>query len=163
MPTNQIRRPSSGGKRHQLLSDLGSGVRTSDLEHRATYALPARAVGQELLDERRDPIELAFGDDDRAAASLQTPRVLRLVIHGRMRIRDEDRRQPGCRELPDRAARTGEGQVGRAIGRADLVRERKQTIVGPRDTVAKRSVVPLTAKVQDGWPRRSPAFDRELV
>ena len=101
--------------------EIGGCVRTSNLEHRAPHALPAGCVDQELLDQRGNAIELGLGDDDRAARSFQVPGVLRLVIGGRMRIRDEHRRQPGGRELPDRAAGAGDRKIGSAVGGAEAM------------------------------------------
>jgi siroheme synthase len=72
-------------------------------------AAPAHALrigrdglGQELVDERRNALELGLRDEDRAA--FEPARVLRLVVAGRVRVRDEDRREPRGRELPDGAS-----------------------------------------------------------
>src|SRR5262249_61337498 len=87
MPTNQIRRPSNGGKRDQLLRDLGSGSGTGDGEHRLTHPLAARAVRQKLLDESRNGVELGLGHHDRPTRRFALSRVLRLMIRDRVGIR----------------------------------------------------------------------------
>ena len=67
--------------------------------------------GQQLVDERRHAVDLRIRDDDRPAAVLEVARVERLVVGGRVRVRNEDRRRTrGC-ELPDRAPRTRDGEV----------------------------------------------------
>ena len=80
-----------------------------------------------------------------------------------MRVRHENRRKPGRRKLPDRAACTGENEIGRTVGGTDLVREREETIVGSRDPLAKVFIVPLAADMEDGGSACSPAVHRELV
>ena len=80
-----------------------------------------------------------------------------------MRVGNEDRRQSGGRELPDRAAGARKRHVGGAVGRADLVREREQAVVGTCNSIAQHRVIPLAAEMKDGGARCPPALGRELV
>ena len=58
--------------------------------------------------------ELLLAHDDRPAALLEVNGVEELVVGRRMRVRDEDRRRPGGGQLPDRATRSRDREVGAA-------------------------------------------------
>ena len=59
---------------------------------------------------------------------------------------------PGGGELPDRAARARDDEVGRAERRAELVGERHEPVVVAPHATAQRLVVALAAQVQHGGP-----------
>ena len=90
----------------------------------------------------------APGTTTRAAGALEPAGVLLLVVAGRELARDEHRRQPGRRELPDRAAGTRDREVGGAVREADLVDERQQPVVRPRTRPRQVVVVALAAEVE---------------
>src|SRR2546425_11465820 len=104
MPTNQIRRPSKGRKLDQLLGDLVRGVRLRDTPHRRAHRVQPLRVAEQRAREVRNAAELRLRDDDRSAAALEVARVQCLVVGGRGRIANEDRREPRARKLPERAA-----------------------------------------------------------
>ena len=104
-----------------------------------------------------------LGNDHRAAGVDEPARVLLLVLPRRELAGHEHRRQPGGRELPDRAARPREHDVGRAVRDADLVHERLQDVVGPRDASLQLGVVALAAEVDHGRPVLCPRVEREVV
>src|SRR5215208_1695333 len=87
--------PISGSSRQgeQLAGDplgsVGPGHRTRRLDHRPQ---PLRGA------------ELGIGNDHGGAGALDEARVLRLVVGRRVRVRDQDRRQPRGGHLHDRAA-----------------------------------------------------------
>ena len=127
IPTNQSRRPSRTGKRDQLLCDLVGGVRPRHPQHRRAHRDQTPAIGEQLLDERRHAVELGLGHEHRAAAALEVPRVQRLMVGGRVRIGDEDRRRTGGGELPDRPAGARDREVRRGQCRPELVRRGTST------------------------------------
>ena len=107
--------------------------------------------------------ELRLGNVDRAAAALEVARVQRLVIRGRERIRDEDRRQAGRGELPHRPARAHDREVARAVRGAEPVEHGDEPVVRSRDATLKRTEVALAADVQHRRADRAERVDRELV
>ena len=111
-------------------------------------------IGQQLVDDAGHALELGLGDDDRAAAALEVPRVQRLVVARRMRIRDEHGRGPRGGELPDRAPRPRDGEIGRGERGAELVRRGDEHVVVPACTCAREAlVVALAGHVQHRRPR----------
>ena len=83
-----------------------------------------------------------LSDDDRSSTLLEVAGVQRLVVGRRVRVRDEDRGCPGRGELPDRAARARDGQIGDRERVAEVVRRREQDVVGTRDPRANASRSP---------------------
>ena len=92
----------------------------------AAIAAQPRVVEQDRVDRGAQPLgrERGVGDHGRRAALLHPARVGGLVVGGGVRIRDQHRRQAVLRELEDRAARAGHGEVG---GRERLA-ERAQVV-----------------------------------
>src|SRR3989442_5184477 len=121
MPTNQIRRPSKGRKPDQLLGDLVRGVGLRDTPHRRAHGVEPLRVAEQRAREVGNAAELRLRDDDRSAAALEVARVQCLVVGGRERIGNEDRREPGGGKLPDRAARARRPQVRGAQGGAEVL------------------------------------------
>ena len=70
-------------------------------------------VGEQLL-HLAPQVELLLGHDDGAAALLEEARVLRLVVAGRVGIRDEQRGLAGGGDLPDRPARARDARSAAA-------------------------------------------------
>ena len=122
-------------------------------EHRLPHPREPLRVAEQLLDEGGDAVELRLGHDDGAAAALEVARVLRLVVAGRVRVRDEDGRRAGGRELPDRAAGAGDREIRRRQRRAELVRDREHDVVLARHRGADALVVALARQVEDGRAR----------
>ena len=58
MPTSQILRPSSGGKRDQLLGDDVRRVRPGSPPHRLAHRGEAHVVGEQLRHDRRHPRQI---------------------------------------------------------------------------------------------------------
>src|SRR5919201_4047914 len=121
IPTNQKRLPSS--KREQLLRDHVGGIRPGDVPHGRAHLLAAASVVEQRPNDLRNPAELSFRHEDRPARGLEEPRVLRLVVGGRERIRDEHRREPCCGELPDGRAAAHEGEIACTVGRTEPVED----------------------------------------
>ena len=84
------------------------------------------------------------------------PRVERLVVGGRIRIGDEDRRRARGGELPDGAAGARDRDVGRGEDVAEAVRLRHQDVAGPAHPFGERGVVALAGDVQDRRPSLGP-------
>ena len=100
-------------------------------------------------------VELRFGDDDGAAAPREVLGVLRLMVGGRVRIRNEQGGLPGGGHLPHRASGAGDDQVGRRERRAELVREGKEpVVVATRARRPSSGIVALPGEVEDRQDRR---------
>ena len=131
--------PVSGGQARSPLRRSGRPRR-----HAPSRASPrasrraARGSASSSLDERRHRADLGVGHDDGAAAPLEVPRVERLVVGRRVRIRHEDRRRPRGRELPHGASGPRDGDVGRGEHVAEVLRLRHQH-VARRDARAARA------------------------
>ena len=89
--------------------------------------------------------------------------VQRLVVARRVRIGHEHGWSPRGRELPDRAPRSGDGEIGRRERRAELARRRNQHVVVPVDLRPEALVVALAGHVQHGRPRVAVRLDGEVV
>ena len=129
-------------------------------------ASPRAAPGRRaMLRRARARVSIsAFGHDDRSSASLEVTGIERLVVGGRVRIRDEDRRSPGGGELPDRPSSARDGEVGR---REDVCRSGRSAPSGRSrrgaTRGAKSGVVALARDVQHGRAVVAPGRDRHLV
>ena len=157
IPTNQSRRPSSGSRKgDQLLGDLVGRVRARGAKHCLSHPRQPRGVGEQLADEARHALQLRLRDDDGAAAPLEVARVLRLVIGGRVRIRDEHRRLARRGQLPDRAAGARDDEVGGRERGAEVVGVREQPVVVAVNALSQRLVVALAAEVEHGRARPRP-------
>src|SRR5581483_5352797 len=166
MPTSQIRRPASGlsaRKRDQLLGDLVRRVRLRGPQHRLPHRREPRVVREQLSDHPRDACDLGFSDDDRPARRLEVARVLRLVVGGHVRRRDEHGRLPRRRDLPDGAAGTTEDEVRRRERAREVVGPGQEPVVRPQPPSGELLRVALAAEVQHGGPRRAEGVDRQLV
>ena len=108
-------------------------------------------------------VEVPLGDDDCCSTSLEPACVLRLVIRGRLRVRDEQRRAARRRDLPHRAAGPRDDDVGSGERRAEVVGERKQPVPGAPDEIRKIGVVALAGQVEHRGPLLAEGFDRCLV
>src|SRR5262245_21470215 len=71
IPTSQMRRPSSGGKRDQLLGDLVRGAPTGDAAHRIAHLDQPRWIGEQAARDLRHANDLWFGDDNGPTRSLE--------------------------------------------------------------------------------------------
>ena len=85
------------------------------------------------------------------------------MVGSRERIRDEDRRLPGGRELPYASAGTRQDQVGRSQRGAVVVQEAEQLVVGPEHTRAEPADLRLAAKVEHCRAGSAEALDGEVV
>src|ERR1051325_450603 len=132
IPTNQNRLPSS--KSDQLLSDLLGRIGLRDAQHRRAHLLEPPLVVEQRANDVRSAAELRLGQQDRPPGPLAVARVLGLVVGGCEGIRDEDRGQPCCRELPHRRAASHQRKIYRAVRAAEPVENRDEHVVGPRDT-----------------------------
>ncbi len=122
-------------------------------------AQPARVVEQRAH-ELRHVVEVELAHHDRAARPDEVRGVQRLVVVGRERVGNEDRRLArGC-DLPDRRAGAREDEIdGRERG-AEAVGLGQDTVVGPCD-LAPHEVVVAPARRCAGSPaRREPTSRR---
>ena len=161
IPTNQSFRPSKRASAHQLLRDDVGGVRARERRIASPICSQPRRVGEELVD-LAPQVELGLRDDDRSTAPLEVARVLGLVVGGRVRVRDEQRRPAGGGDLPDRSARAGDDEIGGGESGAEVVRERGAAVVGARDA-ARALVVALAGEMEHGRPAVAERLERGLV
>ena len=94
-----------------------------------------------------------LGHDDGAAAALEVAGVQRLVVAGRVRVRDENGGRAGGRQLPDRPTGAGDREIRRRERGAELVRVGEHDVVLARHRGADPLVVALAGQVQDGRAR----------
>ena len=169
MPTKYSRRPArgavSGGQARSPPRRSVSAASTRAIESIAARIAASRSgSASSSATSAGHRADLRVRDDDRAAATLEVARVQRLVVGGRVRVRDEDRRRPRRGELPD-------GAAGPARPRRRPPRARRRS--GPsaasartrRDGHAASSAgeVALAGDVQHGRPLVAPGRDRHLV
>ena len=129
----------------------------------ALIASSRAGVGEQLVDESGNAVELRFGHHHGAAAALEVPRVQRLVIGGGVRVRDEDRGGARRGELPDRAACPRDREIGRGEGGAEVSRRRDEDVVVPVHPAAQALVVALARDVQHRRTFVAVGVDREVV
>ena len=162
-------RRTRGAYPRAAASAISSSAISSAASGRAIERIAARIdfeprrIGEQLLDERGDAVELRLGHDDGAAAALEVPRVQRLVVGGRVRVRDEDRGRARRGELPDRAACPRDREIGRSEGGAELGRRRDEDVVVPVHPPAQALVVALARDVQHRRALVAVRLDREVV
>ena len=133
------RRPRPGARRAASPRPSPSGARV--VEQRAHDLGHAAEVG--------------LRDEDRPARVLEVARVPGLVVGGRVRVRDEDRRLPGRGELPDASARAREDEVGGARARA---RSRRETAAAGSRAATRGPAAPRARARRRGGGR--PALTR---
>ena len=85
------------------------------------------------------------------------------MIAGRMRVRDEDRWRSCGGELPDRAARARDREIGGRQRGAEVVRRRDEHVVVPAHARTHRRVVALARDVQHRRAALAERVDGELV
>src|SRR4051794_31676864 len=129
MPTNQMRRPSSGREGNEILRDFLRRIRTGDCEHRLAHPAQPRLVVAQGPHEVGDVVEIELSDHDRSARAHEVLGVLRLVVPRRERVRDEHGGFAGGGDLPHRTPGAGEDEVVRRDGPAELVRLGEPPIV----------------------------------
>jgi hypothetical protein len=96
------RRPSRGGKRHQLLAISGSRTGRAIASIARLMRSRRRSSARSSSTSAGDAIELGLGDDDRARPRPRAAGVLRLVVGGRSA--DTERGRPAAR--PPRSSQT---------------------------------------------------------
>src|SRR5207247_10329448 len=120
-------------------------------------------VGEQFVAKGGNARELLFPDHDGASSLPEESRVQRLVVGGGVRVGDEDRRRPGRGELPYRAARARESEVGDREGFTEMVGGREQHVVRTLHARAQRCVVTLPGDMENGRPLLRVGRHRELV
>ena len=166
-PRLERARPALSGRRQARSALRRSGRRRRPAPSRASPPASRRGARGSASSSSTSagtvPIS-ASGTTIGSAAALEVPRVERLVVGGRVRVRDEDRRRPRGGELPDRAAGAGDGDVGRGEHVAEVIGLRHQHVARPRCTrgaSAAKSRSPETCST--AGPRSAPGGDGHLV
>ena len=146
--------PESGCKRDQLLGDDLRSVRPGRVliaTRTSPEAEPEPPAAPRPASRRSSS---GLGHEQRPSAALEPARVLRLMICGRVRIRDEQRGLAGCGDLPDDAAGARDDEVGSGERRPEVVGEGKEAVPGAADTLGQLGVVPLRRRDE---ARRGPS------
>ena len=121
-----MRLPVSGCESDELIGDLVGGVGLGSGAHCVAIWARRGRVGEQIRNEHRHILAcLPVDDDQRAAGAVEVLRVLQLVVPGRVRVWDEDRRLPGSSDLPDRAAGARNDNVGCSQRSAEILDEGK--------------------------------------
>ncbi len=123
-------------------------------QHRRAHRREPRRVGEQRVDHGGTRSSSVSGTTTAPPPRSKWRAFLRLVVGGRVRIRDEHGRHAGGRELPDRAARARDGEVGGGERGAELARRRDQHVVVAVHARAQRLVVALAGDVQHRRSRR---------
>ena len=146
---------AASGISSSAISSAASG-RAARASPRAISSSRGRVAEQRAGEVGHAP-ELRLGHDDRAAGALEVARVLRLVVGGRERIRNEDRRLPAAASSQTRAARTRDHEIGGGERGAELVVNGSELVVVALHPPAQRFVVALAAQsaARPARPRRS--------
>ena len=126
------RRATASAISSSAISSAASGPRHRP--HRGAHrAEPRRRRRAARRRARGTRVELRLGDDDRAAAALEVARVQRLVVGGRVRVRDEDRGRARRRRAPRPCRRRGEiARSGAASAAPNSPVDGSEPVVGPR-------------------------------
>ena len=127
IPTNQsaYRRAAASATSSSAISSAASGF--ASRAHRSAHRVEPGAVGEELVDERRNARDLALRrrrPRRRRARSRRAFFVWWSPVANR--LRDEDGGQPGRGELPHGPAGARDREVGGAERGAEVVDERQQ-------------------------------------
>ena len=146
IPTKYSRRPSSGSwwltTRHlppraratssSAISSAASGRASASIASR----IPASRAGSRSSSSTSvgHPVDLRVGHHDRPSPALEVAGVERLVVGGRVGVRDEDRRRARRSELPDRPAGARDREVGRGQRLAEVVGLRRAARSPSRST-----------------------------
>ncbi len=153
------------GERDQLVGDDVRRVGAREREHRrrASHARRSGSASSSATSAGTRSTS-ASGTTIAPPPALEVAGVERLVVGGRVRVRDEDRRRPRRRELPHGPAGAGDGEVGR--------RERLAEVVGLRRAARSRAARRAGAGVsksrspqmcRTAGPVGAPRLDRHLV
>ena len=160
-------RRARGGGRQARASAISSSATTSAASGFARASIDSAiaasrsGVAEQLLD-LPPQVELRPRGRRRLPRPARSTGVLRLVVGGRVRIRDEQRRLARGRDLPHRAPGARDDEVGRGQRGSELVGEREQPVVVAPRTPVELGKVPLAGEVEDGRarsarrPRRQP-------
>ena len=150
-PTRRCRRSRAGARRAaasaagKLDQPLGDPVRRVDPGHRRASppsSRPSRSRSASSSSTSPGTRSIsAFGTTIAPPPALEVPGVERLVVGGRVRVRNEDRRCPRRSQLPDGSAGAGDGDVGCREHVAEVVGLRHEDVVeaGARGSGAQGS------------------------
>ena len=120
-------------------------------------------IVEQRSDDLRHLVELELRHHDRAARRDEVTCVRRLMVGGRERVRHEDRRPSGGRNLPDGRPRAGEHEVDCREGRTESVGLREHAVVVARDPASHLLEVAAARDVEDRGTGVGPRLDDQLV
>ena len=162
-PRRRCRRSRCAYRRAAASSTSSSAILSAASGRAAARIAAAIAREPRRVGEQRSRRAPARGRAPPPARRPRRPRVrttrafFALVAAGRELAGNEHGRQPGGGELPDRAARARDGEVGGAVAPAPISSMNgQQHVVGPRRASAQRVVVALAAEVQHRRPDSRP-------
>src|SRR5712691_10046500 len=152
IPAIQNLRPSRG-EGNELLGDLVRGVGPGKSRHRGGHLRKAVRIVEQRADQIRRAPDLRLRHDHRTPGLLEVARVLLLMVAGCEETGHEHRWLARGRELPDRAAGSGQREVAGSQCSSELFGECIEAVIRPGYSRTQLVVVARARQVQHRGPR----------